>query len=107
VAAMASAGASAATLAANERLLRLTQGVDLIGAQGAFVAESAAGLTVGQTTSGLLLAILPLGYPAFALLFTVSGFTRLVLATRVEVSPNWSSATAAFDIAELKRGRKD
>jgi hypothetical protein len=107
VAAMASAGASAATLAANERLLRLTQGVDLIGAQGAFVAESAAGLTVGQTTSGLLLAILPLGYPAFALLFTVSGFTRLVLATRVEVSPNWSSATAAFDVAELKRGRKD
>jgi hypothetical protein len=107
VAAMASAGASAATLAANERLLRLTQGVDLIGAQGAFVAESAAGLTVGQTTSGLLLAILPLGYPAFALLFTVSGFTRLVLATRVEVSPKWSSATAAFDVAELKRGRKD
>ena len=107
VAAMASAGASAATLAANERLLRLTRGVDLIGAQGAFVAGSAAGLTVGQTTSGLLLAILPLGYPAFAFLFTVSGFTRLVLATRVEVSPNWSSATAAFDVAELKRGRKD
>jgi len=25
----------------------------------------------------------------------------------VEVSPNWSSATAVFDVAELKRGRKD
>ncbi len=107
VAAMASSGASAGTLAANERLLRLTGGVDLIGAQGAFVARSAAGLTIGQTSSGLLLAILPLGYPAFALLFSVSGMTRLVLATRVEVSPNWSSATAAFDVAELKRGRRD
>jgi hypothetical protein len=103
---MASSGASAGSLAANERLLRLTGGVDLIGAQGAFVARSAAGLTIGQTSSGLLLALLPLGYPAFALLFTVSGMTRLILATRVEVSPNWSSATAAFDVAELKRGGK-
>jgi hypothetical protein len=107
VAAMASSGASAGSLASNERLLRLTGGVDLIGAQAAFVARSAAGLTLGQTSSGLLLAILPLGYPAFALLFTVSGLTRLVMATRVEVSPNWSSATAVFDVTELKRGRKD
>jgi len=107
VAGMASAGASAGTLAANERLLRLTGGVNLIGAQGAFVARSAAGLTIGQTSAGLVLAILPLGYPAFALLFAVSGLTRLVLATRVEVSPNWSSATAAFDVAELRQGRKD
>ena len=107
IAVMASAGASAGTLAANERLLRLTGGVDLIGAQGAFVARSAAGLTVGQASAGLLLAILPLGYPAFALLFTVSGLTRLAVAMRVEVSPNWSSATAVFDVAELKRGRKD
>ena len=107
VAALASAGASAGTLAANERLLRLTGGVDLIGAQGAFVARSAAGLTIGQTTSGVLLAILPLGYPAFAFLFAVSGMTRLILATRVEVSPNWSSATAAFDVAELRQGRED
>jgi hypothetical protein len=106
VAAMASSGASAGSLAANERLLRLTRGVDLIGAQAAFVARSAAGLTIGQTSSGLLLALLPLGYPAFALLFTVSGMTRLILATRVEVSPNWSSATAAYDVAELKRGHK-
>jgi hypothetical protein len=104
---MASAGAAAGTLAGNERLLRLTRGVDLIGAQGAFVARSAAGLTIGQTSSGVLLAILPLGYPAFALLFTVSGLTRLVLATRVEVAANWSSATAAFDVSELKRGRKE
>jgi len=107
VAAMASSGASAGSLASNERLLRLTGGVDLIGAQAAFVARSAAGLTVGQTSSGILLAILPLGYPAFALLFTVSGLTRLLVATRVEVSPNWSSATAVFDVAELKRGRKE
>jgi hypothetical protein len=107
VAAIVTAGASAGTLAANERLLRLTGGVDLIGAQGAFVARSAVGLTIGQTTAGLLLAALPLGYPAFAFLFAVSGLTRLIVATRVEVSPSWSSATAAFDVAQLRRGTKD
>jgi hypothetical protein len=107
VAAVVSAGAAAGTLAANERLLRLTGGADLIGAQAAFVAESAAGLTIGQTSAGVLLALLPFGYPAFAFLFTVSGLTRLVVATRVEVAANWSSATAAFDVAELKRGRKE
>ncbi len=104
VAAMASAGASAGVLASNERLLRLTGGANLIGAQASFVASSAAGLTVGQLSSGALLAILPLGYPAFAILFTASGLTRLILATRVEVSATWTSATAAFDVAELRAG---
>jgi hypothetical protein len=107
VAAVVSAGAAAGTLAANERLLRLTGGADLIGAQAAFVAESAAGLTIGQTSAGVLLAVLPFGFPAFAFLYAVSGATRLILAARVEVAANWSSATATFDVAELKRGRKE
>ncbi len=101
VAAMASAGASAGVLASNERLLRLTGGANLIGAQARFVASTAAGLTAGQLSSGGLLAILPIGYPAFAILFVASGLTRLVLATKVDVSASWSSATAAFDVSEL------
>ncbi len=102
---LATAGWAAGSLAANERLLRLTGGVDLIGAQAAFVAWSAAGVTAGQVASGTILAIVPLGYLPFAALFAISGLTRLILATRVDVGPGWSSATAAFDVEELKRGR--
>lgn len=104
VAAVVSAGASAATLAANERLLRLTGGVDLIGAQSRFVAGTAAGLTVGQLSSASVLAILPVAFPTFAILMTGSGLVRLILATRIDVSATWSTATAAFDVAELRRG---
>ncbi|HSW42909.1 MAG TPA: hypothetical protein VLM76_10405, partial [Patescibacteria group bacterium] len=97
-----SAGASAGLLASNERLLRLTGGVDLIGAQSRFVAGTAAGLTVGQLGSATVLAIMPVSFPAFALLMAGSGLSRLVLATRIGVSATWSTATAAFDVNELR-----
>jgi hypothetical protein len=102
VAIVASAGAAAGTLASNERLLRLTAGADLIGAQGRFVAGSAAGLTVGQVANGVVLALLPLGFPAFALLFTVSGVTRFIVATRVEVSTAWATATMVHRVDDFK-----
>jgi hypothetical protein len=102
VAVLAAAGASAGTLASNERLIRLTSGLDLIGAQGRFVAESAVGLTIGQTVNGVLLAVLPLGYPVFAILFGVSGLTRFVTAARVEVSDSWTTATMVYRIDELQ-----
>jgi hypothetical protein len=108
VAVVVSAGASAATLAANERLLRLTGGVDLIGAQSRFVAGSALGVTTGQFASAGVLALppivfgTPVGFAAFAILMIGSGLTRLVLATRVEVSAAWSTATAAYSVAELR-----
>ncbi len=104
VAAIVSAGSSAATLAANERLLRLTGGIDLITAQSRFVAGTAAGVTAGQLSSAGILAILPVAFPAFAILMAGSGLVRLVLATRIEVSATWSTATAAFDAATLRRG---
>jgi hypothetical protein len=103
VAVVVSAGASAGILAANERLLRLTGGIDLIGAQSRFVAGTAAGLTVGQLSSASVLAILPVAFSTFAILMTGSGLVRLILATRVDVSATWSTATAAFDVAELRR----
>ncbi len=52
VAVVVSAGAAAGTLAANERLLRLTGGVDLIGAQSRFVAGSALGVTTRAVRLG-------------------------------------------------------
>ena len=105
VAAMASAGWAMGTLAANERLLRLTGGSNLIGAQASFVAQTAAGLTGGQVCSASLLAVLPIAYPTYAILFAVSGLVRLVLSTRVEVGPSWTTATAAFNVDELSQGR--
>ncbi len=103
VSAMAAAGASAGTLSSNERLMRLTPGPDLIRAQGRFVAGSAAGITGGQLANAAILAILPLGYPAFAILFTVSGLTRFVTAARAEVSEAWSSSTRVFRDEELRK----
>jgi hypothetical protein len=103
VAVVVSAGAAAGTLAANERLLRLTGGVDLIAAQSRFVAGTAAGLTAGQVASATVLAVLPVGFAPFAILMVGSGLARLALVPRVEVSATWSTATAAFDIAEIRR----
>jgi len=103
VSAMAAAGASAGTLSSNERLMRLTPGPDLIRAQGRFVAGSAAGITGGQLANAAILAILPLGYPAFAILFTVSGLTRFVTAARAEVSETWSSSTRVFRNEDLRK----
>ena len=51
---------AAGTLSAAERLLRLTGGLDVITAQGRFVAETAIGQTLGQTSNATLLALLPL-----------------------------------------------
>ncbi len=103
VAGLASAGASAGTLSSNERLMRLSPGPDLIRAQGRFVAGSAAGITAGQLANAAILAILPLGYPAFAILFTVSGLTRFVTAARAEVSETWSSSTRVFRNEDLRK----
>ena len=103
VAGLASAGASAGTLSSNERLMRLTPGPDLIRAQGRFVAGSAAGITAGQMANAAILAIMPLGYPAFAILFAVSGLTRYVTAARAEVSETWSSSTRVFRNEDLRK----
>jgi hypothetical protein len=101
VAVIATAGAAAGVLSSNERLMRLSPGPELIHAQGRFVAGTALGLTVGQFSNAAILAILPLGYPAFAILFTVSGVTRFFTAARADVSASWSSSTVAYRIEDL------
>jgi hypothetical protein len=103
VAAVAAAGASAGTLSSNERLMRLAPGPDLIDAQGRFVAGSAAGITAGQLSNAAILAILPLGYPAFAILFAVSGLTRFATAAQAEVSETWSSSTRVYRNEDLRK----
>lgn len=102
VAVLASAGAAAGTLSSNERLMRLAPGPDLIRAQGRFVAGTAVGITAGQVVNGVILAVLPLGYPTFAILFAVSGLTRFFTAARADVSATWSSSTTAYRIEDLQ-----
>jgi hypothetical protein len=102
VAIVASAGAAAGTLAANERLMRLAPGPELLRAQGRFVAGTAAGVTIGQLSNAAILAILPLGYTAFAILFAVSGLTRFFTAAQADVSPTWSSSTMAYRTKDLQ-----
>jgi hypothetical protein len=101
MAVMVNAGYAAAVLASNERLLRLAAGSQLIRAQGRFVAGQAAGATGGQLANATVLAVLPVGFPAFAILFAVSGLIRLVLLPFVEVSDSWSSATMVWSVDEL------
>ncbi len=103
VGALASAGASAGVLSSNERLMRLSPGPELIHVQGRFVAGTAIGLTSGQLANAAILAILPLGYPAFAILFAISGLTRYVVAARAEVSEAWSSSTRVFHNDDLRK----
>ena len=67
------------------------------------MAGSAAGITAGQMANAAILAILPLGYPAFAILFAVSGLTRYVTAARVEVSETWSSSTRVYRDEDLRK----
>ena len=101
LAVVVSAGYSSGVLASNERLLRLASGPQLIRAQGRFVAGTAIGATGGQFSSAALLALLPVGFPAFAILFAVSGLTRVALIPFVEVSDSWSSATMVWKVEEL------
>ncbi len=96
-----SAGYSAGVLGSNERLLRLASGPQLIRAQGRFVAGTAAGTTSGQLFSAAVLAILPIGFPAFAILFLGSGLIRVALIPFVEVSESWSSATMVWNVDDL------
>ena len=57
---------------------------------------------IGQLSNAAILAILPLGYTAFAILFAVSGVTRFFTAAQADVSPTWSSSTIAYRTKDLQ-----
>ncbi|HEX5466347.1 MAG TPA: hypothetical protein VFW92_06695 [Candidatus Limnocylindrales bacterium] len=101
VAVVVAAGAAAGTIAANERLLRLAGLSGLIDAQGRYVAANATGVTVGQSLNATILAVSPVGYVPFAMLFLVSGLVRLGTALRLEVSAAFSSGTGIWGPDEL------
>ena len=71
------------------------------GAQGTVRRGDVVGVTTGQFLSAGVLATLPVGFPAFAILFLVSGAFRVGLIPFVEVSDSWSTATSVWSIDEL------
>jgi len=99
-AALASTGFAIGQLAANERLFRLVRGPTVIRQHGRLLFRTSAAMTTGQVTAGIVLAVAPMGYPAFAALFGASSALRVWAwrAARTEApapAPAESEAPAA------------
>jgi hypothetical protein len=92
VAVLLAIGDAAGQLAANERLLRLATGPDVIAFQSHYIVRNVAGYTGGVLTGSAVLLFG--GYPAFAVLFVAAGLTRIVAARRTEVMSAVNSGAA-------------
>ncbi len=103
IALFVSAGGAIVQIATNERLFRLAAGPAVMAQQGRFVAIASGATAAGQLASALALAVAPVGYPVFAVLFVVSGAARFAAASRLPVPESWSDATAVIDLADLGR----
>lgn len=91
------AGDTAGQLAANERLMRLAIGPDVLAFQSHFIVRNVGAYTAGNATSSLIMLIG--GYPAFAILFAVAGIGRIAAARATEVPvPAVSTDTQAVRI---------
>jgi MFS family permease len=77
-------GDAAGQLSANERLLRLATGPDVIAFQSHYIVRNVLGYAGGVLSGSAVLAFG--GYPAFAVLFVAAGLTRIVAARRTEVT---------------------
>jgi hypothetical protein len=78
IAVLLAAGDTAGQLAANERLLRLATGPDVLAFQSHFVVRQVGAYGIGNATSSLIMLLG--GYPAFAILFVVAGAGRFAAA---------------------------
>jgi hypothetical protein len=89
------AGDTAGQLAANERLMRLAIGPDVLAFQSHFVVRNVGAYTAGNAASSLIMVLG--GYPAFAILFVVAGVGRLAAARATEVpAPSVSTDTGVL-----------
>ena len=77
------AGDTAGQLSANERLMRLAIGPDVLAFQSHFVVRNVGAYTIGNGASSLIMLVG--GYPAFAILFVVAGIGRLAAARATDV----------------------
>ncbi|RLT47990.1 MAG: hypothetical protein DWI65_04525, partial [Candidatus Limnocylindrus sp. ZSMar2m-chloro-G89] len=86
-------GFAAGMLSAQERLLRLAAPGEVVRAQSTFGAVNAACLAIGQAVGVAVLAIFPVAYPTYVVIFLVTGAFRLVAAATAEVGGEWDAAT--------------
>jgi len=91
VAVLLAMGDTAGQLAANERLMRLATGPDVLGFQSHFVVRNVGAYTGGIATSSLIMLLG--GYPAFAILFVGAGLVRVAAARATETQPRGEVST--------------
>ena len=91
VAFLLAAGDSAGQLSANERLMRLATGPDVLAFQSHFVVRNVGAYAGGVTASSMVMLIG--GFPAFAILFVAAGVGRLVAARVIELPDPVGDAT--------------
>jgi hypothetical protein len=86
-------GFAAGMLSAQERLLRLAEPGEVVRAQSTFGAVNAACLAAGQAVGVGVLAVFPIAYPTYVVIFLVTGAFRLVAAATADTGDGWDSAT--------------
>jgi hypothetical protein len=82
IAVLLAMGDTAGQLSANERLMRLATGPDVLAFQSHFVVRTVGAYTGGIAASSLIMLLG--GYPAFAILFVAAGLGRVAAARATE-----------------------
>lgn len=91
------AGDTAGQLAANERLMRLATGPDVLAFQSHFVVRNVGAYSGGVAAASAVMMLG--GFPAFAILFVVAGVGRLAAARATELPEAASEATGVHRVA--------
>ena len=91
VAVLLAMGDTAGQLSANERLMRLATGPNVLAFQSHFVVRNVGAYTGGIAASSLVMLLG--GYPAFALLFVGAGLARVAAARATETQPRGTVST--------------
>ncbi len=101
--ALAAVGFAVGQLATNERMFRLVRGPAVIRQHGRMLFRNSAAMTVGQVAGGVVLAVLPVGYPAFAILFSASaGFRALAYRAAGQATPTTDTEPAPTALPGLE-----
>lgn len=87
------AGDAAGQLSANERLMRLATGPDVLAFQSHFVVRNIGAYTGGVAASSAVMLLG--GYPAFAILFVLAAAGRIAAARATEVAERFPSGEAS------------
>jgi hypothetical protein len=91
VAVLLACGDTAGQLAANERLMRLATGPDVLAFQSHFVVRNVGAYSGGVTAASAVMMLG--GFPAFAILFVAAGLGRFAAARATELPATVSDAT--------------